>query len=889
MPLFVRARSLLRNLFFSRRVEGDLDQEVHAHLEMLTDGNIRGGMSPEEAQRAARIELGGIEQVKEQVREERIGNWLPSVLSDCRYGIRMLRKNPGFTAVAILTLALGIGANSAFFSIVNAVMLRPLPYADSERLVRLGSKTGMFPDMSLNLTWPVFQKVRKQVSSFEQSAVYRGQSKALTGRGEPQLIEIAAVSDRFFEQLTVRPRLGRLLGDADQDERNGKVVVLSDVLWRTRFGSDPQILGQTLTLDHQPYTVVGIAAKGFAFPERTEAWTPLAVASETRENPTFYAFTFVGKLKPGVAMSQLNAELKPVSAQMVREYPKLKDGYELDATKLMDDRVSDARLSFYVLLGAATFVLLIACTNLASLLLSRTWARQQEMAVRSALGASRTRIFRQMLVESCLLGILGGASGVGLAAFVVQIFRAVAPEDTPRLVEIHPDWAMVAFAATSALLTGIFFGVAPARQAVCATIHNTLKEGAGARSVGVGARQSKIGGALVSGEVALAFVLSVGAGLMLQTFGRLLTQNPGFRTDNVLTFDLYRPALESDADRKKDIPAQVEQTKNIVQQVQRLPGVEGVAASNYALLDGTISVHGGLRVEGSDAVDPDTAFAVTTRYVSPTYFKTLGLALLRGRGFADTDVRGTAPIAIVNERMAKKYWGTLDVLGKRFTTSTDDKGVEEWSEVVGVVTSARDIFVKEEPDAEYYVPLYQGGMKGSTLLVRTTSNPETLAGTITKQIWSAYPDLPVSHVTTLRATIEKSVGNEKLHATLLTIFAGTGLLMALAGTYGVIAYAVERRTQEIGIRIALGATRGDVLLLVCRNAFFPVLVGIAVGVPVALAGQRALASELYGVKATDPFTFAAAALLMILVAGIACWIPAHRATHVDPMVALRCE
>ena len=889
MRLIAKIRSLLRNLFLSHRVEADLDHEVRSHLAMLTEENIRAGMPPSEAQRAARIELGGVEQVKEQMREERIGNWLRSVLSDCRFGVRQLRKNPGFTAVAILTLALGIGANSAFFSIVNAVMLRPLPYVDSERLVSLRSKTGMFPDMSLNLTWPVFQKIRKHASSFEQSAVYWDQSRAFTGGGEPLLLETTTVSDQFFEQLGARPQLGRLLGDADQRETNGKVVVLSDVLWRTRFGSDAQILGQTIRLDQQPYTVVGIAAKDFAFPEKTEAWTPLAVEPATRENPTFFAFAFIGKLKSGVAMSQLNLELKPISAQMVTEYPKLKDGYELVATKLKDDRVSDSRLAFFLLLGAATFVLLIACTNLASMLLSRTSARQQEIAVRSALGASRARIFRQMLVESCLLGISGGAAGVGLAALVVQIFHAVAPADTPRLAEIHPDWAMAAFAGASALLTGIFFGVAPARHAARAAIHTTLKEGAGARSVGIGTRQSKIGKTLVVSEVSLAFVLLVGAGLMLQTFERLLTQNPGFRTDNVLTFDLYRPALESDANRKKDAAAQVQQTKNIVQQVQGLPGVEGVAASNYALLDGTISVHGGLRVEGSSTISPDAGFAVTARYVSPAYFRTLGLALLRGRGFADTDVLGTAPVAIINERMAKKFWGTLDVLGQRFNTSTDEKGIEEWSEVVGVVTSTRDVIVKEEPDAEYYMPLYQGGMSGSVLLVRTASNPETLAGTITKQIWSVYPDLPVSHVMTLRATIEKSAGNEKLHATLLTIFAGIGLLMALAGTYGVVAYAAERRTQEIGVRIALGATRHHVLLLVCRHAFFPVLVGIAVGVPVALAAQRAIASELYGVKATDPLTFTAAALLMILVAGIACWIPARRATHVDPMIVLRYE
>ncbi len=816
--------------------------------------------------------------------------WLEAVLQDLHFALRMLRKSPGFTAVAVLVLALGIGANSAVFSVVNAVMLRPLPYASSERLVSVNSNSKMFPDMSLNLTWPAFERVRKQVSSLDQSAVYWAQAKALTGRGEPQLLEISAVSDEFFNQLGALPRLGRLLVGSDREGRNGRVVVLSAELWRTRFGADPKIVGQTLTLDRQGYTVVGVGAKGFDFPKGTDAWIPLVVEAPTKENPTFYAFSFVGRLKPGVEMNRLNAELKIVSVQMEKEFTKLKDGFELKGTKLLDSEIGDSsRLGFYALLGAATFLVLIACTNLASMLLARGFLREQEMAVRAALGASRGRILRQVLVETSLLGVLGGGSGAGLAALGVRVFRVVAPEDTPRLTEIQPDWAMVIFALASASLTGILFGLAPAWQATRTAFHSALKRGFGATGAGMAPHQSKAGGVLVIGETALAFVLLIGAGLMLQTLQHLLAQGTGFPTKNLLTLDLNRPQLEDEADRKKDATAKVQQTENILEQIQSLSGVRNVAAANYGLLDGTVFVHGGLNVEGSATVDPNQGFAVAGRYVSPTYFKTLGLAVLRGREFNEQDTLSSSPVAIVNERMARKYWGTLEVLGKRFTSSKNKKGDAVWSEVVGVVTDAREFQVRDEPVPEYFLPLYQGDGKASNLLVRTTRDPEAMAGTIAKRIWSAYPDLAVTHIMTIRTTIEKSVGSEKLHAVLLGVFAGTGLLMALAGAYGVIAYAVERRTQEIGIRMALGARREDVLLLVGRHAFAPVLVGMAMGIPAALFAQRAIAGELYGVKATDPLTFAIVALLMVLIAGIGSYVPALRAMRVDPMVALRHE
>jgi putative ABC transport system permease protein len=800
---------------------------------------------------------------------------------DLRFGLRVLRKAPGFTAVAVLTLALGIGLNAAAFSIVHAVLLRPLPYADSERLLSVSSKPAMFPDMTLNLSWPAFERVRAQVGSFSGSAAYRSRPKTLSGRENPALLETAEVSDRFFEQFGARPRLGRLLGDADREERAGKVVVLGEGLWRARFAKAPNIVGRTISLDAEPYTVVGIAAGRFSFPGKTDAWTPLAVRAEVKTDPAFYAFGFVGKLRPGADEKRLNAELRAVAGRMEREFPKLKAGYELAAARLIEGEVGGSRLPFDVLLGAAALVLLIACTNVASLSVARGWGRQQEMAVRAALGASKGRLFRQLTVESCLLGLLGGAAGVALAAGAVKIFAAVAPEDTPRLAEIRPDWPLAAAALACALGAGLWFGFFAARHAV-----DRAPQVAPARVGALGPIGSRLGGVLVAGQIALALVLVIGAGLMLETLEGLLDQSPGFRTENLLALDLAVPGGEG---REPGVRAEAERTRDLIEQIGGLPGVEAAAAANYGLLDGTIFVHGGLRVEGSPSVVRDAGFAVRERYVSPGYFTALGQPLLRGRFFRDADRAGSPSVAIVNAGMARKYWGTLDVLGKRFTTSTQEKGREPWSEIVGVVTDVREFLVREQPVPEYYLPLYQREVKGASLLVRTSVRPETLVDALTKRIWQSYPALPVSHVTTVGATIEQSVGNERLHTFLLGAFAGTGWLMALVGTYGVIAYAVERRTREIGLRISLGATRRDVFFLAGGNVLVPVLVGIAAGIGASLLAQRAIASELYGVQASDPATFGLAAGAMILAAGLAGWIPARRAARVDPAVALRCE
>ena len=542
--------------------------------------------------------------------------------------------------------------------------------------------------------------------------------------------------------------------------------------------------------------------------------------------------------------------------------------------------MEDARESYLVLLAAATFVLLIACANLTSLLLARGWGRQREIALRAALGASPGRLQRQGLVESCLLGLLGGAVGIALAAGLVQIFRATAPGDTPRLNEISVDGTLLWFALASSLVSGVVFGLAPARRAARMDPNDALKEGTGGSVRGT----SRFGNALVVLEVALAFILLIGSTLMMQTLAHLLHQNPGFRTDHLLTFDLPQPPQWNRKDSEGHAAGQIAQLKDMLAQVRRLPAVEDIVASDHGILDGMYFEHSGLQLEGALPEYSAVAESVIERYISPGYFRMLGISLVRGREFEEQDVRGAHRVIVVNEAMARKYWGTLDVVGKQVGVSNDGKETPEWNEIVGVVANVRDVGIQVRP--EYFLALFQWGVGSHHLIVRTQANPDALAGTISRQIWASYADQPLTHVMTLTKTIAESVGDQRMHTVLLGVFAGVGLALALLGVYGVVSYSVARRTQEIGVRMALGAGRTNVMRMVMRQGLTLVACGVALGVAGALATVRAIASELYGVKSSDPWTFSGGAALILLVGCLACWAPARRAMRVDPMVAL---
>jgi len=679
------------------------------------------------------------------------------------------------------------------------------------------------------------------------------------------------------------------LSDQDQNAAEDRVAVISNTLWRTRFARDPAVIGRRLILDNKVYTVVGVAARGFAYPERADVWVPISLTSDIEQNPTFFTFDVLAKLRKGARLETLLAELASLAPrleqQLAKDKPDLAGDYQITAETLLDNRVQDARRGYVVLLAAATLVLLIACSNLTSLLLARGWARHRELAMRAALGASPGRLRRQVLVESCLLAVLGGFAGMGLAAAGVQTFRAIAPPDTARLNEISLDWTLLWFALASSLLSGLLVGLAPARRAARMSPNELFKQGTGAGA----ARPSRFGSALVVVEVALAFILLAGSTLMVQTLAHLLYQNPGFRTDHLLTFDLPQPPNwgEKDADRRD--ASQIARLKQIMAEVGRLPGVQDVAASDHGVLNGLEFSHAGIKLADVSPEKAGISEGIVSRYLSPGYFRMLGISLLRGRALEEHDARQSTKVALVDEAMAQKCWGTLDVVGKRISISKDEKGNPEWNEIVGVVANVRDLDIQREAQPEYFLALFQWGVSSHHLVVRTSTNPDALQDTISRQIWASFPDQPLTHVMTLARTIADSVGDQRLHTALLGIFAALGLAVALLGVYGVVSYSVARRTQEIGVRMALGAARADVLRMVLRQGLTLVAWGAATGAGGALAATRAIASELYGVTPTDPATFAAAIGLMLLVGCLACGIPARRAMRVDPLVALRYE
>ncbi len=844
------------------------------------------GANSEEARRSARMDMGGPEQLKEEIRQARAGAWIDALWQDIRYAARLLRKNPGFTGIAVLTLALGIGANTAVFSIVNTTVLHPLPYRDSERLADVHATTTMFPGFQLGLSWISFEQVRKEVSAFEQVSVYSKTDETLTGQGDPAQLKTVGISNGFFEEFSQMPQVGRLLLSQDLAEGQEQVIVLSDALWRTRFGSDRAVIGRTLVLDKKPYMVVGVAAKGFAFPEDAELWRPISLTKESRQNPTSFMLNTVGKLRPNATLAQAQSQLNTIGDRITHAYEELRGGYKLPATSLTEDRVQAVKSAYLMLFAAATLVLLIASANMASLLLARGWARQRELAVRAALGASRGRLLRQVLTESCLLAFLGAIVGLALAVGGISLFKVIAPGDTPRIAAVSVNFGMLWFALGSALLAGLACGLAPARRAARLDPNSTMHEGSsGARGSTGSIRHLRLGNLLVVTEVSLAFLLLIGSVLTAKDLARLLRVDTGFRTDHMLTMDLSLGNPQSD----DAVIHQQQNLSDILQRIQHLPGVEGVTASLNGVLNSRMMLYSNLRFEGELPPDQRAKGTSHAQMVTPGYFKMLGIRVMRGREFTDKDIRGVQRVAIVNERLAKAHWGTTDVLGKRMSLGTDDKGNPEWNEIVGVVADTRDISLDSRPSAEYYTSLFQYGVGSHHIMVRTVGDPEALANSVTHAVWSVLPEQPVTHVLSLSQTISRSLGQPRMRAVLLGLFACIGLALALLGVYGVVSYTVVRRTRELGIRMALGAQRGKVLRMIIWQGLAMGALGVAIGTAGGMALSKVIATQLFELKPTDPATYVGAAVLMIGVACLACYIPARRAMKVDPMVALRYE
>ena len=805
------------------------------------------------------------------------------LLRELRYSARMLIKNPGFTAVAVLALTLGIGANTAIFSIVYSVLLRPLPFSDPARLMQVWEAKPAQGRTEILASFPNFADWRDQNHVFEQVVAYSEWNFNLTGTGEPERIRSAIVSPAFFSTLGIKPIRGRAFLDDEDQAGKDLVAVISESLWERRFGSDPNVVGRSVNLDDKSFTVVGVIARGAQAPllsDELELWVPVShgVAFTNRRG---HYLNVIARLNPGITPQQAQAEMNTIASRLEQQYADSNKGLGVRVVPLGDQIVGNARTSLWVMLAAVVFVLLIGTANVANMLLARGAARQKEMAIRTALGAGRWQIVRQLLTESVMLSLFSGALGLLVAIWGIDLLVALSPQDLPRVKEVTIDLRVLGFTFVVSILTGILFGLLPALQASRPNLNERLK--AGGRNATSGTNRQRLRSSLVIAEIALSLVLLVGAGLLIRSFVRLQAVNPGFNPSNLLTMriDLTGPKYKTGA--------QVIGFQNqLLEQLKQLPGVESASTRSFVPIardDSFANLHFNLEGRKDNESDPPVAYY---NAVSPDYFKTMMIPLLKGRVFSEQDVRGTQNVAIVNSTLVQRYVGGEDPLGKRISLEDNPKE-EDWITIVGVVGDTKPRELRSEHVAELYMPYNQQPEEGMSLMIRHSDRGTGLAAAVRNEVLSLDKDQPVYSVRSLDSVLSESVSGPRFRTLVLGIFAGVALILASVGIYGVISYGVSQRTQEIGIRMALGAGTPDVLKLVVKGGMTLVLIGVVIGVTGAFALTRLLTSLLFAVTPTDAMTFASVPLLLIIVAALACYIPARRATKVDPLVALRNE
>ncbi len=892
MPFLPRLVSFARNLLQRRAQDNDLDAEIRSQLELLTDQKIKEGLPPNEARRAAKIELGGVEQLKEQVRAGRTGAWLDSFLQDVRFALRMLGKNPGFTAVAILTLALGIGANGAIFSVVNSVLLHPLAYKNPERLITI-LHYGTSPISPAN-----YLDYRHQSTSYEEMGAAEYWSPNLTGVQSPEHLLGLRITQNMLPLLGVRPALGRPFVQGEDTAGNDHEVILSYGLWQRRFSGNATALGKSILLDGIPYTIVGVMPPDFHFAPfwatHSELWAPLSLEAraQSRDGNSLRLFA---RLKPGVTVNQARAEMGTITARLEQMYPGTNT--DIVVTPLKEKVVGNIETPLLVLIGAVGFVLLIACANVAHMLLARAAARQKELAVRTALGARRSRIIRQVLTENLLLASMAGSVGLLLAYAGTRALVALSPADIPRVETVSIDSGAVIFLLFITILTSVAFGLVPALQASRVSLTDTLKENSRGSSEGI--HGNRLRNILVVSEFALALTLLIGAGLMIRSFIALESVDPGFNPHGVLS--MIVPVAGS---READPGRRAIFYRQMIDRVRAVPGVESAAGINHLpiagdLWDRTFFIEGRPTPAPTDL--PDAVYRVAT----PGYFHTMGIRFLQGRDISDADTASAPPVVVINQTMARAFWPSRNPLGQHIAFTGDKNPTwfgpnnnPAWMTVIGVV---RDPMLHDwtgRPYPEMYLSAFQDrnflGIAGShadyiTLVVRTAGDPAALTSSVKSAVWSLDGDLPISSVLTMDNVVAEANAQPRFEMLLLAVFAAVALALAAVGIYGVISYSVSRRTHEIGIRISLGASRNDVLLLIIRQGLTLALLGSAVGLVSAFTLARLMTKLLYGVAPTDPATFVGVAALLIAVALLACYIPARRATRIDPVSAMRCE
>jgi putative ABC transport system permease protein len=878
-------------MFRRKRKQSDFVAEIEAHLELETEQLKEQGLSEEEARRAARRAFGNLTQAQERFYESGRWLWWDHLVQDLRFGLRTLAKNPSFTAVAVLTLALGIGANTAIFSVVNAVLLRPLPFPAPDELVRVVS-VRLRENVPDNASYPDFADWRAQNHVFERMAAFHADSFTLTGQGEAAHIPGAIVSADLFSLLSARPALGRTFLPEEDNlgaAGGGLVVILSYRLWQERFGADPGIVGRTIELDNRSFTVVGVMPAGFQFPIQAEPidfWTTFAVefiaptgGQSMAEQRGAHYLDVVARLKPHVSGTQAQAEMRTIVNALNKQYPEnAPRGVRI--VPELDQLVGDVRPALLVLLAAVGCVLLIGCANVANLLLARAAARQKEMAVRGALGAGRGRIIRQLLTESLLLASVGGTLGTALALWGIHAVVGLVPEDIPRLAGIHLDGSVLVFTILLSLLTGILFGLAPALQVSRPNVMESLKEGG--RGLADSLHRSHMRSFLVVFDMAVAVVLLVGAGLLIQSFWHLQRVDPGFNPHRILTFKIDLPYTRYEG---------VHQTQFFQQAVMRLNRLPGVRSASLVLplpLDGD-EIDTSFDIEGRHAVRADQP-RTNYSWTEPGYFRTLGIPLLRGRDFTERDDLKATPVVIINETLARNFFPHRDPIGLRIKPGISNGYKESpMREIVGVVGDVKLNGLTAPAGPQVYVPVAQSPLGNMIVVVHTEIDPLSVAPTVRKEVAAMDKDLPIYGVKTLDQYLGESVAQPRFDTSLVGIFAALALALAAVGLYGVVSYSATLRTHEIGVRVALGAQKGDVLELVVGQAFKLALIGVAIGIAGALMLTRFLSSLLYGVRPTDPLTFIAVSMILTSVALMAGYIPARRATKVDPLVALRYE
>lgn len=885
MSLLRKVAGGIRSLFRKELVGRELDEELTSFLEMAVAEKMKHGMSRKDALRAVRLERGGLEATKEAVRTAGWESFVETCWQDACFAVRMLRKSPGFTVVAILTLALGIGANTAIFSVVNAVLLRPLPYANPGQLVLVPEAK---PDAGISgrgMAYPTFGELRDHNRVFSAVAGLSGHSLVLTGSGEPAEVSTVVVTSDFFSVLAADPLLGRVFNAEDSQRGAAPVVVLSENLWRSRFGADAGIIGRFITLDMRPYAVIGVMPASFHTPflnQINQVWIPLAqdplFSVWMTKPPQEHWMAVIARVRPDISFDQVKAELGTISSRLAKEFSAEK-GWQIQIEPLQQTITGDVKLPLLLLLAAVALVLLIACANIANLLLSRATSRSKEIAIRIALGAGKGRLTRQLLTECAILGLLGGAIGTLVAYWAVASLVPLLPSGLPKFHAIRMDGGVLLFALVLSVATSLVFGLAPVLSAAESDPHKELSEGARAGE-SAGPRRARALLAVV--EIALAMVLLTGAGLLMRSFAQLSSVNPGFEPNHVVKAMISLPQFQY---TKPEQWAAF--SEELMTRLQAQPGMQDSAiAGPLPIVDCCVTLS--FQIVGNPP--PQAGAADTANYVpaSPQYFSVMGIPLLRGRLFNESDSPSSAPVALISEALAKRYFANENPLGRHLMFGFPANGVVS-REIVGIVGDIHDVSLGKAPGPMMYAPYAQAPLYGGEVVVKSALSTSAVVNTIRSVTHSIDKNLPVTDIAALPDILSESVAQPRFRTLLLGLFSAIALILAAVGIFGVISYSVGRRTHELGIRMALGAQPGSVLSMILRETLALTGIGIAVGIPCAVGTAQLIKHLLFNVTPYDPATLALVPLVLVAVGALASYIPARRAMKVDPMIALRCE